>query len=148
MQSSKLRAPKKMRLKRPRLKRGDNIKMYFRIIYLDVDVIHLVLDRVQQWALLNMLMNRQILKASDASNSMQFSLSLCVSVSASFVFFFYHYFYLLPLIPLFYPFSSPPSFYALVICCVQIKPAGLKGPFQNKGIASRDRHIRQIWTQF
>jgi len=125
--------PKKKRLKEPKLKRGGNIKMYCQIIiYVDVDVIHLVLDRVQLWALLNMLMNPQIPKPSDASSSVLFSLSLCVSVSPSFVFLFYHYFSLLPLIPLFYPFYSPPSFHVWVICCVHIKPAGLKGPFQNK----------------
>jgi len=132
MRSSNLRT-KKERLERPRLKRGDNIKMYFHvIIYLDVDLIHLVLDKVQRWALLNMLMNPHTPKPSDASNSVQFSLSLCVPVSPSFVFLFYHYFYLLHLIPLFYPFSFPPRFHAWVICCVHIKPDGLKGPFQNK----------------
>jgi hypothetical protein len=43
-----------------------------------MDVIHLVQDRVQRWALLNTLMNPQIPKLSDASNSVQFSLPLCV----------------------------------------------------------------------
>jgi len=38
-----LEPKKKKRIKRPRLKRGDNIKMYCQIIYVDVDVIHLVL---------------------------------------------------------------------------------------------------------
>jgi len=42
---------KKKRLERHRLKLGDNIKMYLQIIiiYLDVDMIHLVVDRVQRW---------------------------------------------------------------------------------------------------
>jgi len=74
--------------------------MYFQIIYLDVDMNHPDVDRIERWGSLE---HANGPSDSSAFRCIQFSavVIIFVSVSNSFVFLFYHYFYFLHLIPLF-----------------------------------------------